>query len=112
MTVRWLDYVGHANECLRALRITVGQLARRSERIKIGLTIDPYRRWVEHSRDALWEELVVIYSTTSRKYCGSAESALIQHCIARHGPKMWNERDGGGGLRYDAQRYYIYVLRG
>lgn len=91
--------------------MTVGQLARRSERIKIGLTTDPHRRWAEHRRDGDWKELIVIYSTASRKYCGFVESHLIQHCMTRHAVKVWNEKDGGGGLKYYAKRYYIYMVR-
>ena len=109
MSVRWENYLGHATSVTPTLHRALGQYARRSSEIKIGLTIDPERRWGQHANDG-WREMVVLYATRSRKYCGHIEKQLINRGWTRHSEKCCNLRNGGGGLAFNSPWYYIYVI--
>jgi predicted GIY-YIG superfamily endonuclease len=101
------------SELTRAL----GQYARHYDYIKIGITCDPERRWIEHQNERKrfsdsWLKMVVIYETSSRKYVNEAERLLINHTkTANYNIEKWNDVGGGGGnYSEEADKYYLYLL--
>lgn len=77
---------------------------------KVGLTVNPDRRWSDHARHE-WREMVVVYATSSRSYAAAAERELIEHGWASHiDCESFNLVRGGGGARHGYSEYYIYVL--
>lgn len=109
LTVRWEEWAGPYKSVLPSLRAAIGQYARNNDEIKIGLTVDPDRRWHAHKTDE-WVEMVVLYKTSSPDFAKKVEKDLIEHGWKSHLDKSWNEITGGGSLQHGHSKYYVYVL--
>lgn len=77
--------------------------------MRIGITTDPARRWKAYAKEG-WSKMVVLYQTTSYRYCASIEDYLIRHAWNSKEEKTWNFRGGGGGIKPGHDQYFVYVV--
>lgn len=119
MGVRYNYSTGHANAVMGDLRRCIGQYARRYDYIKVGITKNPEVRWLQHQserrlHDDSWEEMVVIYETSSWRRACMVENLLIKYAQSRpYKCVLWNAVGGGGGQNPVLTRNcraYVYVL--
>lgn len=117
MSVSYNYCTGHAGSVLGELRRAVGQYARRYEHIKIGITYNPEKRFLEHQKerareDDSWAKMVVIYETSSRDAACRVEKTLVEYVQSRgYKTEIWNGTGGGGGrIPADWVNYYVYIL--
>lgn len=101
---------GHYNPGLEAvLQKQTEMYVKNQKRFYIGLTNDPWRRFGEHQREWTipWDDMVVIYRTSSLDYAARAEAMLIEHF--RNHPQ--NKNNAGGMVSTDVNPYfYVYFL--
>lgn len=109
MAVIWKPRTGNYLEVLPNLTRALGQYTSLHDHIKVGLTVDPDARWNTHKNDG-WTDLIVLYETSSPKYCAAIEAYLIEYGWQKHLDKSWNERSGGAGLKQGYLKYFVYVL--
>lgn len=98
---------GHYGPTIKGTLINrVDNYIKRQQRFYIGLTNDPWRRFGEHQREWLtaWDELLVIYQTSSLDYAAKAEAMLIEH-FGNHA----KIRNGAKGMVSEAVEPYFYV---
>ncbi len=85
---------------------------RNKKRCYVGMTNDPWRRFGEHQRDwdIGWDNLIVLYRTSSLDYAARAETKLIQYIKdKRNQSKFLNT--GSGMMPADEEPYfYVYFL--
>lgn len=106
----WNWYSGHPSIALPSMRRALGQYLRQASNFKIGLTNDPERRWYERYQYD-WDQMIVIYRTTSWRYVAEIEDALIQYGWDRYLDRSWNQYSGGGGVREGFSEYWVYIVR-
>jgi len=100
------------------LKTALGQHARGSQYVYIGITNNPQRRFSEHQAaaqredpDYPWDKMVIIYKTASIDNAKKTEKALIEHARnSNYEPKTWNWKGGGGGKFNPTEVQYVYVL--
>lgn len=80
--------------------------------VKVGATNNPYVRWTSHKRGTGWEEMVVLWETTSYRDVSRAERTLIEWASRYEDADCMNFVGGGGGLSPSATHHYVYVLLG
>lgn len=111
----WMkDYkkTGLPNSVIGTLNHRIGQYARHSDYIYIGMTNNPKRRWGEHQRKWAprdkWDEMRLVYETTSLGNVMKVEDALIKNVksASYRYEKVLNIK-GGNGIPPD---WYVYVL--
>ncbi len=109
MVLRWREYGGRPNNFLLGkLHDSIGQYQKGNRSIKIGLTTDPMRMWHEQRREG-WNEMVVVYSTSSHDFAAAVESDLTAHGWNQY-YTSWNYNPEGEGLPGSYTRYYLYLL--
>ena len=102
------NYVtGHPNEVFATLNQKIGQYKRNYKLLKIGITGQaPEERFTQHLKDHNWLKMVLIYRSSSIKYCNQIEEWLVDY----HYDDLVNQRKGGGSqLRFDGPNI-VYVL--
>lgn len=105
--VRWNERAGHPDDVISTLKRSVGQLAKNVGSFKIGRTCDPEAR--AGARDyAKFDELIVIYETTSAEHVNDVERELIEYYETHY--DIGNFRGGGGGP-LGHPPYFVYVVR-
>ena len=107
--LRWREVSGRPGERLvEKLNGGISRYLEGSRTIMIGLTTDPILRWREERREG-WDEMVVVYSTSNRKY-----AAAVEKDLADGGWKefyaLWDYEDARAGLPGSYTRYYVYVV--
>ena len=70
---------------------------------RIGITNHPRRRFDRHKRD--YDEMIVIYRSTSLKFVRDLECELIEH-----NRELADNFVGGGGGRAGAPPHFMYVV--
>jgi hypothetical protein len=106
----WNELTGHISNLIPSLNRAIGQYARNCREYKVGLTVNPRSRWYSHKADG-WHDMVVIYSTSSADYVAYAEDMLIEHGFnSSYYRRCYNQIRGGGGLRREYPKYYIYIV--
>jgi hypothetical protein len=105
--VSWNERAGHPDDVISTLKRSVGQLTKKVGSFKIGRTCDPDAR--ASARDyAKYDELIVIYKTTSAEHVNDVERELIEYFETHD--DIGNFRGGGGGP-LGRPPYYVYVVR-
>ncbi len=102
MVVAWRMQTGWPRRL--NLRRRVSALARGWARYKIGVTGDPAARARQYAHD--YEEMIVVYRTTSYRNATAAEKDLIRF----NWDDTDNVRDGGGGP-LAGPPYFLYLVR-
>jgi hypothetical protein len=80
------------------------------ERVKIGVTSDPERRWNQHIPDG-WEKMVLLYEAYTPAIAREIEQKLIAEAREHHfrlGTE--NINPGGEGITDEDRPNYVYVL--
>ena len=106
--ISWKVRTGDPDDVISSLRRSVGQLARNVGKFKIGRTSDPAARANAREYAEGYDELIVIYSTTSAEFVNDVERDLIDY-FETHSD-VSNFRGGGGGP-LGRPPYYVYVVR-
>ena len=104
MSVSYNFITGRPEDIVSSLRRTVSALTRNGRQFKVGITNNPEIRWKSYQNH--YEEMLVVYKSSSLKHVRELESALIDH--------NWEFGDnliGGGGGNYGEPPYYLYVVR-
>jgi hypothetical protein len=110
MALIYKDHPGHIGNLIPSLRRALGQYTRYCKHFKIGLTTNPEQRWGTYKRDG-WDDMIVVYSTSSEKYVADAEKLLIKHgWEADYMAECWNEVPGGGGKHSGYEWYCVYIV--
>lgn len=83
MAVIYYYSTGHFTRIESELIRALGQYARHNDYVKVGITNEPERRWVEHQRERSqysdsWTKMVVIYETSSWANVTQAERKLVR----------------------------------
>ena len=101
-------YSGFPKNVIPLLRISISLFLRNYNRVKIGITNDPERRWRDHLRqDAeTWDRMVIKYCTTSVNNANRIEKYFIDTEPALH--NFWT----GWSHMAKAEYYYVYILLG
>lgn len=107
--LKWREFSGRPGERLvDKLNAGIRRYQEASRSIRIGLTTDPTLRWREEKRVG-WDEMVVVYSTSNRKYAIAVEGDLAdggwEELYA-----SWDYSDARAGLPGSYTRYYVFVL--
>ena len=111
MILRWREFSGRPGKLLmEKLHRSIARYQEESESIGLGLTTDP-TRWWSQQRWAGWDEMVVIYSTSSRDFASTVESELRTLGWSDY-YTSWNYNSGQEGIPGSYTRYYVYVVRG
>ncbi len=109
MIIRWREFSGRPGDRLfERLRRSLGQYQEAHQSIKIGLTTDPMRTWSERRWEG-WNEMVVIYSSSSEDFTAQVERDLTARGWSKDFT-TWNYNPTGKGLPGSYTRYYVYVL--
>ena len=99
-------YTGHPDQVIPNLRRRVSAYTRQSVyEFKVGYTHDPRQRAISYG-DA-YDQMVVLYKSTSDRNARQVERALIEY----NRDLASNERAGGGGSRSSSRHYYVYLVR-
>ena len=113
----FLYSTGHLCDVEPELRRALGQYARQHGHLKVGITVDPVKRFRDHQMERAqqadsWSRMVVIYGTSSWDVARDAEARLVRYAkSAGYEAEVWNEAPGGEGRRPDPSKYcYVYVL--
>ena len=102
--VTWNHTSGWPSE-LANLRHRVSGYLRGAQHFKVGITNNPIRRAKQHDKwGNEYDEMVVIYWTTSKKHIKELERSVIADY-----PGSDNACGGGGGAQ--SGPYYLYVNR-
>lgn len=110
MLIRWREFSGRPGENLfQKLHRSIQQYQEGSLAMKIGLTTDPMRTWSEQRWEG-WDEMVVIYSSSSRHFGSEVEANLTDRGWRNHFT-TWSYDSLGESLPGSYTRYYVYVLR-
>ena len=110
MMLRWREFSGRPGDrLLGRLEASLEQYRAGSRLLSIGLTTDPTRSWSQQ-RGSGWDEMVVIYSTSSQDFAGAVEQDLALRGWQGHFG-TWDYEDEKKGTPGTYTRYYIYVLR-
>jgi len=102
------DYwTGHFTDVIESLNRSMGQYIAWNNKVKVGITNDPERRWQDHAKTRpRWKRMVVKYRTTSIKKTRDLEWYLTE--------VYWDYLDnrvaGGGGMIGKGKYQYLYVL--
>ena len=101
-------YSGFPANVIPLLRISISLFLRNYRRVKIGITIDPERRWKEHLRQDAesWDRMVVKYRTKSVNNTNRIEKYFIET-----EPALYNTWPGWSNMS-DSDYYYVYILLG
>ena len=96
---------------LDTMNYRISALTRRWSEFKIGITNNPERRWREEY-EGQYDEMTVVYETSSRRNAATLETWLIDYYKAHSSlaEKLNNDRRGGGGPKGEGW-YYVYVVR-
>lgn len=73
---------------------------------KIGITDDPKRRSREYEREGDYNEMILLYKTTSHINAAKLENYLVEHFMPHD--RCDNATSGGAG-RWDRDAYYHYL---
>ena len=92
---------------LKTIRSRVSALVKNSEGFKIGMTNSPSTRASAYGES--YDEMIVLYETSSRKNAQELEKGLIAYYIENY-DKCENQMAGGGGKPGEGW-YYVYVVR-
>ncbi len=97
---------GHRYSVVRArIKQSIRRLTKYRREFYIGKTNNPKMR--ARSRDPKWNEMVVLYKTTSADRVGRMERDLIEHFADECCNGSW----GGEGPTAESGPYFIYILR-
>ena len=105
MEIRWEQEHGWPSQ-LRTIKYRVSALVRKSEGFKIEMTNRPPTRAGAYGED--YDEMIVLYETSTRKNAEELERELICHYLNREDCE--NQVCGGAGPP-GRGRYYVYVVR-
>ena len=94
---------GWPKDIKRNLAISIALYGNYYDKVKIGITNDPERRFREHQRNG-WDRMVVRYITTSENHANEIE----KHFINRH-EWMANIYRGWSNLG-NGRNFYVYIL--
>lgn len=109
MILRWREFGGRpGNRLFERLHGSLDRYRERSQSINIGLTTDPTLLWSEQRYDG-WDEMVVIYSTSTRDFAAAVEVDLIARGWGESFAS-WNYDLLGERLPGSYIRYYVYVM--
>ena len=101
-------YSGFPSNVIPLLRISMSIFLLYYKRVKIGITIDPERRWREHQKrdKESWDRMVVKYVTSSIK-----NANLIEKYFIEAEPALKNKWTGWSHMS-ESDYYYVYILLG
>ena len=109
MILRWREFGGRpGNRLFERLHASIERYRERSKSLNIGLTTDPTLLWSEQ-RYAGWNEMVVIYSTSTRDFASAVQADLINRGWAESFA-IWSYELIGERLPGSYTRYYVYVM--
>jgi antirestriction protein ArdC len=106
--VEW-DYKrkGRITDIKTSLNRALGQYSRYYNKLRIGITIDPDRRWAESEHES-WRKMIILYETTSKKYALDSKRYLLSYL--RHSPSWKVPISSPGAKLPDSSLYYVYAL--
>ena len=110
------DILDHNATEGRVLAHAMDVISRVGGHFKVGLTIDPARRWTHpsfgyaHDRTPRWARMEIVYCTSTRAAAGMLEAALIAVSKNKFGSFCLNEKLGGEGKASVANFCFVYVV--
>jgi hypothetical protein len=108
VNVRYALQAGWPSQINLHQRVSAFTHAGRVTSFKIGITSNPDRRAsVYKAHGTRYEEMVVLYQTSSKKNVREMEQILIHYF--RENERIDNNNAGGGGLIDDDGPYYLYI---
>lgn len=113
MVVEFYSISGRFNLVSDALKTRISSYQRGKDKLKVGISVNPKARWINHRRSQHeWSKMVVIYESSSHDIICKAESELIDYSLDRFFEKCQNKIRGGGGINHPDlhKRFYLYLL--
>ena len=105
MNIRQKETTGWPSSLI-ALRHRIGAFTRGQADFKIGITCRPRERGYEYDRlEPYYDEMIVLYKTSSIKNARDLEKDLVKHYWKR----CDNLKDGGGG-NIGTAPHYAYIV--
>jgi len=103
-------HTGPVLDLMPRLQNTISQFKGARTQFKVGLALQPEKRWHEHERSG-WKDMVLVYFTTSKQTAQQAEKLLIQHGWQNHYiAESWNIVRDNVILQQSHEGYYVYVV--
>ncbi len=99
-------YTGWPKYVIRYMSISISLYRLWYNKVKIGITNNPERRFCEHQNSEEWDRMIVKYETCSVKHANEIEKYFIN----RHG-WLVNSWTGWSNLG-DGKKFYVYILLG
>lgn len=100
------------SEAMELIKPKLNGYRRFAERIYIGVTADPERRWRQHAPNG-WNKMVLLYEAFRADIARDLERDLINYahrCNFKLAPE--NVNPGGEGIGRQERANYVYVLVG
>lgn len=110
MEFRYRYRTGHYDEMLPTLYRAIEQYRSEGQRVNVGVAVDPEQRAQGHDAED-WQEMVVIYRTTSVPYAAAVVDDLMAQGWERDRLSMNTNPEGGEAVPV-SRYYYIYILLG
>ena len=105
MNIRWKQRRGWPSNLIE-IRHRIGAFTRNDTSFKIGITCQPRERGYKYDRlEPYYDEMIVLYETSSIKNARDLEKDLVKHYWER----CDNLIDGGGG-NIGAAPHYMYIV--
>ena len=104
MVITCKIWIGNFDEVFDILCVCISMYAQNSQSYKIGITADPEARSDSYGNE--YDEMIVLYRTSSERYVRAMELKLIDK-FSRTADNLI----GGGGGRLDFGPYYLYIAR-
>jgi hypothetical protein len=98
---------GYPNQVIETLNRKIGQYKRNYKMLKVGITgQNPYDRFYQHRKEIYWNQMIIIYESSSQSHCNALEALLIE-C---HYNDLTNVRAGGGSKLSLPGKNYVYLI--
>jgi antirestriction protein ArdC len=102
---------GHVKDIRKLLNRALGQYARYNNKVKVGITADPDRRWGEAKfEDDNWKKMIILYKTGSRKYALEGKKYILGYLINSSWKELQEFPINIGNISSNATNYHVYAL--
>jgi hypothetical protein len=102
---------GHIKDIKKIISMALGQYARYNNKVKIGVTSDPEKQWLNAKvENENWKKMLILYKTSSRNYALEGKKYLIDYLSRSAWSELPEYPVSIGNIAHSQRNYYIYAL--